>query len=57
MRMLVAGFAGLDEGTRERVVELAEGNALYAEQLAAYAAEGGAGLTDVAKAGVELLSR
>jgi DNA-binding SARP family transcriptional activator len=43
-RQLVAGLADLDEETRERVIELADGNALYAEQLAAYAAEGGAGL-------------
>ena len=43
-RRLVAGLADLDEETREHVVELADGNALYAEQLAAYAAEDGAGL-------------
>jgi DNA-binding SARP family transcriptional activator len=41
---IVAGTAELDEKTRERIVELAEGNALYAEQLAAFAAEGGEGL-------------
>ena len=34
----------VDEATRERIVELAEGNALYAEQLASFAAEGGEGL-------------
>jgi len=34
----------LEEKTRERIVELAEGNALYVEQLSSYAAEGGAGL-------------
>ena len=34
----------LDEETRERIVELAEGNALYVEQLASFAAEGGEGL-------------
>jgi len=34
----------LDEETRERIVELAEGNALYVEQLASYAADGGEGL-------------
>ena len=34
----------LDEETRERIVELAEGNALYIEQLASYAADGGEGL-------------
>ncbi len=43
-RRLVAGLADLDEETRERVVELADGNALYAEQLAAFAAENGQGL-------------
>ena len=36
--------AGLDEETRERIVGLAEGNALYVEQLASFAAEGGEGL-------------
>jgi hypothetical protein len=40
----VAGTAALDESTSERIVELAEGNALYAEQLATFAAEGGEGL-------------
>ena len=35
---------GLDEETRERIVGLAEGNALYVEQLASFAAEGGEGL-------------
>ena len=34
----------VDEETRERIVELAEGNALYAEQLASFAADGGEGL-------------
>ena len=34
----------LDERTRDRIVELAEGNALYIEQLSSYAAEGGEGL-------------
>ena len=34
----------LDDETRERIVELAEGNALYVEQLASFAAEGGEGL-------------
>ena len=43
-RAIVAGTAELDEETRERIVELAEGNALYAEQLASFAAEGGEGL-------------
>jgi DNA-binding SARP family transcriptional activator len=43
-RLLVAGLAELDADTVERVVALAEGNALYAEQLASFAAEGGEGL-------------
>jgi DNA-binding SARP family transcriptional activator len=43
-RAVVAGTADLAEQTRERIVELAEGNALYAEQLASFAAEGGEGL-------------
>ena len=43
-RAIVAGTAVVDEETRERIVELAEGNALYAEQLASFAAEGGEGL-------------
>ena len=43
-RAIVAGTAVLDEATRERIVALAEGNALYAEQLASFAAEGGEGL-------------
>ena len=43
-RAIVAGTAELDQPTRERIVELAEGNALYAEQLAGFAAEGGEGL-------------
>ena len=43
-RAIVAGTAELDEETQERIVELAEGNALYVEQLASFAAEGGEGL-------------
>ena len=43
-RELVAGVVELDEETRERIVALAEGNALYAEQLGSFAAEGGEGL-------------
>jgi DNA-binding SARP family transcriptional activator len=43
-RQLVAGLADLDPGTQDGVVALADGNALYAEQLAAFAAEHGAGL-------------
>ena len=43
-RVLVAGVAELDEETLAQVVALAEGNALYAEQLASFAAEGGEGL-------------
>ena len=43
-RAIVAGTATLDESTSERIVELSEGNALYAEQLATFAAEGGEGL-------------
>ena len=43
-RAVVAGTAALDEATSERIAELAEGNALYAEQLATFAAEGGEGL-------------
>ena len=43
-RAIVAGTAVVDEETRERIVELAEGNALYAEQLATFAADGGDGL-------------
>jgi DNA-binding SARP family transcriptional activator len=43
-RQLMAGVPNLDTETRERVVELANGNALYAEQLAAFATEQGAGL-------------
>ena len=43
-RAIVAGTAEVDEETRERIVELAEGNALYAEQLASFAADGGEGL-------------
>ena len=43
-RAIVAGTAALDVETQGRIVELAEGNALYAEQLATFAAEGGEGL-------------
>jgi len=43
-RAIAAGTADLDEETRERIVDLAEGNALYVEQLAAFAAESGEGL-------------
>ncbi len=43
-RAIVAETAVVDEETRERIVELAEGNALYAEQLASFAAEAGDGL-------------
>ena len=43
-RELVTGVAELDEETVVRVVALAEGNALYAEQLASFASEGGEGL-------------
>ena len=43
-RAVVAGTAELPEETQERIVQLAEGNALYAEQLAVFAAEGGEGL-------------
>jgi DNA-binding SARP family transcriptional activator len=43
-RAIVAGTAVVDGETRERIVELAEGNALYAEQLASFAADGGEGL-------------
>ena len=43
-RAIVVGTAELDEETRERIVDFAEGNALYAEQLASFAAEGGEGL-------------
>ena len=43
-REIVAGTAVVDEETLERIVELAEGNALYAEQLASFAADGGEGL-------------
>ena len=43
-REIVAGTANLDEKTRDRIVELAEGNALYVEQLATFAADGGEGL-------------
>jgi DNA-binding SARP family transcriptional activator len=43
-RAVVAGTAELAEETSARIAELAEGNALYAEQLATFAAEGGEGL-------------
>ena len=43
-RLVVQAAAELDESTQERIVGLADGNALYAEQLAAYAAEAGEGL-------------
>ena len=43
-RLVVQSAAELDEQTQERIVGLAEGNALYVEQLAAYAAESGEGL-------------
>ncbi len=43
-RAVVTGTAELPEDTQERIVRLAEGNALYAEQLAVFAAEGGEGL-------------
>jgi DNA-binding SARP family transcriptional activator len=41
---LVAETAELEEESRERIVELAEGNPLYAQQLATYAAESGKAL-------------
>jgi tetratricopeptide (TPR) repeat protein len=43
-RAIVAGTAKLDEATQARVVAAAEGNPLYAEQLATFAAESGEGL-------------
>jgi tetratricopeptide (TPR) repeat protein len=43
-RELVASTASVEEETRDRIVELAEGNPLYAQQLAAYAAESGKAL-------------
>ena len=43
-RTLVAGTAELDDKAATRVVELAEGNPLYAQQLAAFAAESGKAL-------------
>jgi hypothetical protein len=43
-RLVVQAAAELDDGTQSRIVGLAEGNALYAEQLAVYAAEAGEGL-------------
>ena len=39
----------------ERIVEIAEGNPLYAEQLSAYAEEGGAGALDTVPASIEAL--
>jgi DNA-binding SARP family transcriptional activator len=43
-RAIVKEIAELDERTSARIVELAEGNALYVEQLASFAAESGEGL-------------
>jgi DNA-binding SARP family transcriptional activator len=43
-RLVLLAAAELDEQTQERIVERAEGNALYVQQLAAYAAESGEGL-------------
>jgi len=43
-QLVVQAAAELDEQTRGRIVGLAEGNPLYVEQLAAYAAESGEGL-------------
>ncbi len=43
-RAVAEGIAELDDATHARIVELAEGNPLYVEQLAAYAVEGGEGL-------------
>ena len=43
-RTIVTGTAELPEETMEHIVRLAEGNALYAEQLAVFAAEGAEGL-------------
>ncbi len=43
-RAISKGIAELDDETHEQIVELAEGNALYVEQLAVYALEGGVGL-------------
>ena len=43
-RAVAEGIAELDDATHARIVELAEGNALYVEQLAVYAVEGGEGL-------------
>ncbi len=39
----------------ERIVEIAEGNPLYAEQLSAYAEEGGAGALDTVPGSIEAL--
>jgi DNA-binding SARP family transcriptional activator/predicted ATPase len=44
VRELVTGTAELEEESLERIVELAEGNPLYAQQLATYAAESGKAL-------------
>ncbi len=49
-RAIVAGTAELDAETSDRIVHLAEGNALYAEQLASFAAEGGEGLPPTVEA-------
>jgi tetratricopeptide (TPR) repeat protein len=43
-RAIVADTADVDAATRERIVELAEGNPLFAEQLAAFARDVGEGL-------------
>ena len=43
-RELVSATAELEDEPRARIVELAEGNPLYAQQLAAYAAESGKAL-------------
>jgi DNA-binding SARP family transcriptional activator len=43
-RELIAVTAELEDESRERIVELAEGNPLYAQQLATYAAESGKAL-------------
>jgi DNA-binding SARP family transcriptional activator len=43
-RELVASTAAVEDETLKRIVALAEGNALYAQQLAAYAAESGKAL-------------
>ena len=43
-RELVGATAELEDAARERIVELAEGNPLYAQQLTAFAAESGKAL-------------